>query len=390
MRGLRVAFYAPLKPPSSPRPSGDRRLARLLMQSLQQAGNEVAVASDLRTFDGSGDADRQQQLRQQAHEVADQLLTDFRKANRPDIWFSYHLYHKAPDWIGPRISAELGIPYVVAEASFAPKQAGGPWQLGHQQVAKSIAAIDGLIVLNPVDLACVTPLMKADASTLQLPALVDTGVFKPTDDRQHLRQHLATLYDLDPAKPWLISVGMMRSGDKQRSFEFLSQALRYIETANWQLIIVGDGETRSQIESAFSHFNRANSRVTFTGAQDSEQLARLYNASDIMVWPAINEAIGMAMLEAQACAVPVVAADSGAVATVVEHQHSGFVLPEVKDAKEPEQSARVHGDFATSIKTLIDDPPLRKQFGDSAVKRIQRKHSINAAANALDRFLKSL
>lgn len=390
MDGLRIAFYAPLKPPSSPRPSGDRRLARLLIQSLQQAGHEVTVASELRTFDGSGDADRQQHLRRQALEVADQLLTDYQEADRPDIWFSYHLYHKAPDWIGPRVSAELGIPYVVAEASFAPKQAGGKWHLGHEQVAKSIAAIDGLIVLNPIDLVCVRPLMKSDASTLRLPALVDTNVFKPIDDRLSLRRQLAAEFALDPAKVWLIGVGMMRTGDKQRSFEFLSQALRYIEAENWQLIIAGDGAARRQVESAFSHFNQDSRRVVFTGSQDSEQLALLYNAADVMVWPAINEAIGMAMLEAQACAVAVVAGDAGAVGTVVKHQHSGFVLPQIKDVDDPAQCARAYRNFATSIKTLIDDPPLRQQFGASAVKRVQRQHSIDAAATELTNFLSRL
>ena len=50
-------------------------------------------------------------------------------AAAPELWFTYHLYHKAPDWLGPRIAGALGIPYVVAEASFAPKQAGGPGPL---------------------------------------------------------------------------------------------------------------------------------------------------------------------------------------------------------------------------------------------------------------------
>ena len=38
---------------------------------------------------------------------------------RPDLWFTYHLYYKAPDWLGPRVAEALSIPYVVAEASVA-------------------------------------------------------------------------------------------------------------------------------------------------------------------------------------------------------------------------------------------------------------------------------
>ena len=36
---MRIAFYAPLKPPDHPVPSGDRRMARLLMAALATAGH---------------------------------------------------------------------------------------------------------------------------------------------------------------------------------------------------------------------------------------------------------------------------------------------------------------------------------------------------------------
>ena len=30
----------------------------------------------------------------------------------PDVWFTYHVHHKAPDLLGPAVSRALGIPYV--------------------------------------------------------------------------------------------------------------------------------------------------------------------------------------------------------------------------------------------------------------------------------------
>jgi len=36
---MRLAFYAPLKPPDHPVPSGDRRISRLLIQALERAGH---------------------------------------------------------------------------------------------------------------------------------------------------------------------------------------------------------------------------------------------------------------------------------------------------------------------------------------------------------------
>src|SRR4030095_4370142 len=84
--------------------------------------------------------------------------TPARPSRRPQAWFTYHLYHKAPDWLGPPVSRALGIPYLVAEASHAPKRAGGPWDLGQRAAAAAIAAADAILVLNPTDRDCLLPL----------------------------------------------------------------------------------------------------------------------------------------------------------------------------------------------------------------------------------------
>ena len=126
-RLMRVAFYAPMKPPDHPVPSGDRRMARAFMALLRDLGHEVELASRFRSYDRDGDADA-------AGAAGAAWARGWRRAvcalsaapARPDLWFTYHLYHKAPDWLGPVVSRALRIPYVVAEASLAGKQAGGP------------------------------------------------------------------------------------------------------------------------------------------------------------------------------------------------------------------------------------------------------------------------
>ena len=126
---MRIAFYAPMKAPTHPTPSGDRQIARLFMTALRRGGHDVALASDFRSYEGKGDAARQQAIADQAAEIAAALIADYRRRpdRAPDLWLTYHLFHKAPDRLGPTVAAALDIPYVVAEASFAPKQARGPW-----------------------------------------------------------------------------------------------------------------------------------------------------------------------------------------------------------------------------------------------------------------------
>ncbi len=47
---MKIAFHAPLKSPDHPVPSGDRQMARMLIEALRLAGHDVGIASELRTF----------------------------------------------------------------------------------------------------------------------------------------------------------------------------------------------------------------------------------------------------------------------------------------------------------------------------------------------------
>ena len=53
---MRIAFYAPLKSPAHATPSGDRRVAELLVRALRGGGHSVSIASEFRSLDMDGDA----------------------------------------------------------------------------------------------------------------------------------------------------------------------------------------------------------------------------------------------------------------------------------------------------------------------------------------------
>ena len=109
---MRIAFYAPLKSPTHGTPSGDRRVARLLMDALQLAGHRVELVSDFSSFEGDGDAMRQAELRAQGAELGRVLTNRWQAGSateRPELWFTYHLYYKAPDWLGPIACRTLAV-----------------------------------------------------------------------------------------------------------------------------------------------------------------------------------------------------------------------------------------------------------------------------------------
>ena len=247
---MRIAFYAPLKPPTHPTPSGDRRMARLLMAALEHAGHDVTLASIFRSWDDGTRPGRHERLATLGTRLAARL-TERLRAAPPDLWFTYHLYHKAPDWLGPTVAKSLGIPYVIAEASYAPKQAGGRFDLGHRAAGEAIAQADAVISLTTTDTECLRPLLSSPDRLSVLRPFVEPPAFR---DRAADRAALARSLDLNPDTPWLLAVGMMRGGDKQRSFRILARALERLGGHDWHLLVVGDGPRRTCVEESFGAF----------------------------------------------------------------------------------------------------------------------------------------
>jgi glycosyltransferase involved in cell wall biosynthesis len=372
---MRIAFYAPMKPPDHATPSGDVRVARLLIAALRRGGNRVELASRLRSWDGAGDPRRQARLAALGARNAKRLIARYRKAPRgarPDLWFTYHLYHKAPDWIGPAVAEALGIPYAVAEASFAPKRAGGPWDIGHRAVADALGRADAVFHLNIRDSACVDPLLKPGARAVRLPPFLDLAPFAGPPDRAPFDR-----LGIERTMPVLLAVGMMRPGDKLASYRALAKALGQIVDRRWCLVVVGDGPARGEVEAAFAGLPPG--RVRLLGALAPEALPALCRAADIYVWPAVNEAFGMAILEAEAAGLPVVAGLVGGVPGIVEDGATGILAP-------PDDA----GAFADAVALLLDEPARRRAMGAAARARAHRVHDLDAAARALDATLRPL
>lgn len=373
---MRVAFYAPLKPPDHAVPSGDRRMARLLMAALGHAGHRVILASRLRSFEGAGDPAAQERIRLEAEAEAAQLTARYAAASpeaRPEAWFTYHPYYKAPDWLGPAVSAALDIPYLVAEASHAPKRAEGPWAAGHAAAAAAIMQADRVLCLNPTDVPGLMPLVMERGRLVTLPPFLDAAAYRGVG-RDAARTALAARFGLPAGVPWLIAVAMMRPDDKLRSYQLLGAALESLLDRDWRLVVVGDGKARAEVEAALAPLRE---RVGWAGAVVPDALPQLYAAADLCVWPAIGEAYGMVLLEAQASGLAVVAGAHGGVPAIVADGQSGLLTPP-GDAEA----------FAAAVARLLDNANLRVAMGVAARDWVARGHDIDAAADLLDAALR--
>ncbi|MEH6627399.1 MAG: glycosyltransferase family 4 protein [Motiliproteus sp.] len=370
-----VAFYAPLKPPGHPNPSGDRHLAQLLMSALQQAGFKVQLAAGLRSRDGNGNLQYQLRIKALGERWANRLIRRYQalpKSERPKLWFTYHLYHKAPDWLGPRVSSALNIPYVVAEASYAAKQIDGPWGLGLQSTVDALEHARLCLSLNPTDRPCLEARF-SNLNIVDLPPFLDTAQFQFAEQSQ--KAVLAERWQLPPHQPWLITVAMLRPGDKTHSYQLLAEALSKLKCRDWQLLIIGDGVNREQVKGFFASL----SGVHFLGQMSAQQLQPLLAASDLYLWPAVNEAFGLSMLEAQLSGTAVLAGNEGGVASILDQNRSGILV-----------TPRDTHQFARQLDLLLDNPSRLAEMGNAARSHVLKRHSLDSAARLLRRSLEPL
>lgn len=356
---MKIAFYAPLKPPDHAVPSGDRLMARQLIAALEKAGHEVSVASTLRAYTPDPTPHSISDLRSASLKELERLARDWAK-DAPDLWFCYHPYYKAPDLIGPGLAHRFGKAYVTAESSLSGKVIGTRWEELQNHVRNGVAQAAVNICMTERDrpgLLAAVP----SARIAMLPPFVNPAPYAPA----HVE------------KPDMITVAMMRPGDKLRSYAMLAAALALLpEGLPWRLRILGNGPAERQVRALFAPLDP--SRLDWLGECSHIEVAAELGRSSLYVWPGYGEAYGLAYLEAQASGLAVVAQSIAGVPEVVLDGITGVLTP-VNDAAA----------FAAAIGMLLKDPTKRRQMGLAAQNYVLKNRSLDAASAQLDLIVRS-
>jgi colanic acid/amylovoran biosynthesis glycosyltransferase len=144
------------------------------------------------------------------------------------------------------------------------------------------------------------------------------------------------------------------------------------EGVNFELVLVGDGEMRADIE-ALIKLHSLQDRVHITGRISSEQLRNEILAARALVLPSFAEGLPMVIMEAMALGRPVISTFVAGIPELVQPNEHGWLVP----------AGDVEG-LTQAIKACLDAPAdILACMGHAAYKRVLTRHNVDVQAAQL-------
>jgi len=151
----------------------------------------------------------------------------------------------------------------------------------------------------------------------------------------------------------------------EKGLDVFSDAIHAFATfgLKHRVLVIGDGPARPWFEEQLPD-------AIFIGQQTGSDLARALASADVFLNPSLTEAFGNVTLEAMACALPVIAAESTGATNLVRYGVTGMLV----DGTDPDEFAEALADYAR-------DPELRRRHGEAglAVAQTMDWDTINSA-----------
>jgi len=195
-----------------------------------------------------------------------------------------------------------------------------------------------------------------------IPFGVDTNIFKynPVSKEKNLFQ--------------ILSIGYLI---ERKGFKYLIKSVKEVLKIhdNVNLKIVGTGPLENQIKNLLNELKLTKCIEVISNVSD-EKLLELYNSSDIFVLPSVvdsqgnTEGLGVVLLEAMACKVPVIASNIGGIPDIVHDRVNGILVPQ-KDVLE----------LSKSINELIGNEDMRKNLALNGYEMVKAHFSWKQIAN---------
>ena len=207
------------------------------------------------------------------------------------------------------------------------------------------------------------------AKTRVVPNGIQVGSFQAASNT--MRRRLQDKLGLPPQTQLIGNVGRLNWAKDQAS---LIRAFRHVnqECPDTALLLIGEGELRKDLEVRAAE-EGVTDRVHFLG--DRNDVHELLQGLDLFVLSSVSEGYSLALLEAGAAALPIVATDVGGNSEIIRDGESGRLVP----AGDPVM-------LADAMLSLLCNPLLAQALGKSARTWVEQHGSLDAMAGSYARL----
>ena len=160
-----------------------------------------------------------------------------------------------------------------------------------------------------------------------------------------------------------------------RAMPLAFAALARAKISNCRLDILGTGTGLDFWQSQARKY-KVTDQIVFHGQKPHKELAAFYENADVLVFPALRDSGGSALLEAMSKGLPVICLDWGGPTEMVD-ENSGVKIP----ITTPDETIQR---FADALTRLHKDPALRAELGVRAAKRARELFSWDAKRKLLE------
>lgn len=161
----------------------------------------------------------------------------------------------------------------------------------------------------------------------------------------------------------------------RKNHTVLIQAVKKLDDPNFHLFIVGDGVQEIELKEQVNVLG-VEKQVHFLGFR--KDVHRICSAADIFLFASLQEGLPVAVMEAMACGLPIVASNIRGNIDLVDNNQGGYlVAPNDVDG------------FVSSIRKLMNDTQKQEQMRKYNLEKIQ-KYSIEAVTKQMAEIYNSM